>query len=189
MGSVTATFSATNELISFVDGSGVYTATAIAGAFSADGVIGWGRWSSGSRTVTTSSLADFHYVTGIPTPAGDLTALGGITATYNLIGYTFPTAQDGTIGQAPSGSLTANFGGANSTISLNLTVPIGGQTFSIVDGTSFCGSMPQTFSFNTACAGVNGFFAGANASHAGIAYQIDSGLPMGKVSGAAAFKR
>ena len=183
---VYATFNTANALTSFDDGSYTYSASVIAGAFSSDGVIGWGRWASGTAS---GPLIDFHYVTGIPTPTADLAALGGITATYNLIGFTFPTAQDGTVGQKPIGSLIANFGGANSTISLNLTVPIGGQTFSIVDGTSFCGSMPQTFSFNTACATVNGFFTGANASHAGIAYKIDSGLSMGYVSGVGAFKR
>ena len=187
---VNATFNAANALTAFDDGSVTYSASVIAGAFSSDGVIGWGRWASG--TTTSGSLIDFHYVTGIPTPTADLVALGGVTATYNLIGFTFPTAQDGTVGQAPSGTLTANFGGgvSNSTISLNMTVPIGGQTFSIVGGTSWASaSMPQTFSFNTACAAVNGFFTGANASHAGIAYKIDSGMSMGYVSGVGAFKR
>lgn len=187
---VNASFDTANALTSFDDGFDTYSASVIAGAFSSDGVIGWGRWSSG--TTTSGSLIDFHYVTGIPTPTADLAALGGITATYNLIGYTFPTAQDGTVGQAPSGTLTANFGGglSNSTISLNLTVPIGGQTFSIIGGTSWASaSMPQTFSFSTACAAVNGFFTGANASHAGIAYKLDSGMSMGDVSGVGAFKR
>ncbi|MBL8415462.1 MAG: FecR domain-containing protein [Propionivibrio sp.] len=193
---VNATFNAANALTSFTDGSNTYSASVIAGAFSSDGVIGWGRWASG--TTTSGSLIDFHYVTGIPTPTADLAALGGITATYNLIGFTFPTAQDGTVGQAPSGTLTANFGGgvSNSTVSLNLTVPIGGQTFSIVGGTSWASaSMPQTFSFNTggsasASAAVNGFFTGANASHAGIAYKIDSGASLGgSVFGVGAFKR
>ncbi len=187
-------FSATNELKSFTDGSSTYAASTVAGAFSADGVLGWGRWSSGSGPFSTSSLIDFHYVTGTPTPAGDLTALGGINAdyTYNLIGYTLPTAQDGTVGQAPSGTLTANFRNfpSNSTVSVNLSVPIGGSTFSIVGSQTFtCASMSPTFSITTACATVNGFFAGANASHAGITYSLDSGLPMGYVSGAAALKR
>ncbi|MBK7422983.1 MAG: FecR domain-containing protein [Propionivibrio sp.] len=188
---VNATFDTANALTSFDDGSVTYSASVIAGAFSSEGVIGWGRWASGT-TSASGSLIGFHYVTGIPTPTADLAALGGITATYNLIGFTFPTAQDGTVGQAPSGTLTANFGGgmSNSTISLNMTVPIGGQTFSIVGGTSWASaSMPQTFSFNTACAAVNGFFTGANASHAGIAYKIDSGMSMGYVSGVGAFKR
>ncbi len=186
-----ATFDSSSVLESFAGGD-TYTKTTLAGAFSADGVIGWGRWSSG--TTSSGSLVDFHYVTGMPTPAGDLTALGGISAdyTYNLIGYTLPTAQDGTVGQAPSGTLSANFrdGVGISTVSINLTVPIGGSTFSIVGAQSYISSsMPQTFNINTACATVNGFFAGANATHAGVAYKLDSGGAMGDVHGAAAFKR
>ena len=186
---VNATFSPANELIDFDNGTA--TATTIAGAFSVDGVIGWGRWSSGNSS--SGSLIDFHYVTGVPTPSADLTALGGVTATYNLIGYTLPTAQDGTVGQAPSGTLTASFGNAsfNSSLSVNLTVPIGGQTFSVSGGTTFPSqSMPQTFSFYTGgSAAVNGFFAGANAAFAGIAYKIENFSEMGNITGTAAFKK
>lgn len=188
---VTASFSTANELTAFDDGYSPYNASAIAGAFSVDGVIGWGRWSSGSSS--SGSLIDFHYITGVPTPTADLTALAGVTATYNLIGYTLPTAQDGTVGQAPSGTLTASFGNAsfNSSLSVNLTVPIGGQTFSVAGGTTFPSqSMPQTFSFFTGgSAAVNGFFAGANAAFAGIAYKIENYSAMGNITGTAAFKK
>jgi hypothetical protein len=192
---VTTTFSAANELTSFVSGSTTYTAGSIAGSLSADGVLGWGRWSSGSSVGgITSSLIDFHYVTGTPTPSADLVALGGLNATYtyNLIGYTLPTAQNGTIGQAPSGTLYAEFRNfpSNSMVCVSLAIPIGGTTFSVVGSQTFASaSMSPTFSINTACASVNGFFAGANATHAGVAYKIDSGMAMGDVSGAAAFKR
>jgi hypothetical protein len=37
---------------------------------------------------------------------------------------------------------------------------------------------------------MNGFFAGPNASHAGLAYKIDaSNLSLGEIGGAAAFKQ
>ncbi|MCP5268206.1 MAG: FecR domain-containing protein [Zoogloeaceae bacterium] len=187
----TASFDSANALTSFI-GSGSYSKTVSAGAFSADGVIGWGRWSSG--TSSSGSLIDFHYAVGKPSSTPDLVALGGINAdyTYNLIGYTLPTAQNGTVGQAPSGSLSANFRDAFgvSTVSINLTVPIGGSTFSIVGSQAYVSSsMPQTFTVNTACATVNGFFAGSNATHAGVAYKLDSGGGMGDVHGSAAFKR
>ena len=193
---VTATFSAANELISFDNGSTLFAANAIAGTFSADGVLGWGRWSSGNTTgLGTASLIDLHYVTGIPTPGADINALS-LSATYNLIGATLPTAQDGTVGQMPNGTLTANFCGGIAVLGLNLNVPIGGTTFNLSGSGANLGPGESKFvvggTVSPGACGVffgNGFFAGANASHAGLTYNFDSGTPMLWVSGAAAFKR
>lgn len=187
---VTAQFDASSALLSATGGGSSLTAGSITGGFSADGVIGWGHWSTGTATnVGTSSLADIkdvHYVVGQTTALSDLVALAGITATYNLIGYTLPTATDGSVGGAPSGTLTAAFGGAQMSVSLNMAVPHGGSTYTIAGGTGLVSVSPN-FSFNTACASVAGFFAGSNASHAGISYQMDVGTTT--ISGAAAFKR
>jgi len=131
-------------------------------------------------------VKDLHYAIGKTTATSELAALAGVTATYNLIGYTLPTSTGGSIGGAPSGTLTAAFGPSFMTVSLNMSVPIGGNAYNI-SGTTFSASLGPTFSIFAACASVAGFFAGTNASHAGITYKLDTGTDT--VSGAAAFKR
>ncbi|MCK6405378.1 MAG: FecR family protein [Rhodocyclaceae bacterium] len=181
-----AVFSGSSELQSHSDGFYTYTASSIAGAFSADGVVGWGRWSTGAQSDSFSSYAlkDFHYVVGVPT--ADLSAIGGLVATYQLTGFTLPTSTTGLVGQAPSGSLTADFGVGQA--SLNLKVPIGGTVIAMNPVMSISTSSPM-FSY-TSGPYINGFFAGANASHAALTYKVNSGSPaIGEVMGAAAFKR
>ncbi|MFA7291029.1 MAG: FecR family protein [Rhodocyclaceae bacterium] len=178
-----AVFDSASVLTSFTDSFGApYTAGAIAGGFTMDGVIGWGRWTSGSYNSSTP-LADFHYVAGTPTPAGDITALAGVTATYALAGFSTPTTSTGLTGGAPSAVFTATFGGSGS-LSLNLTVPVSGVNYS----NTFSGS-PSGASINlsSACGSATGFFAGANASHAGMTYKFDSGSM--DIMGALAFKK
>lgn len=182
---VTATFGASNELLSATAGALTYTATTLAGALSADGILGWGRWSAATAGATTS-LIDVHYAVGKPT--SDLTALSGITATYSLIGYTLPTDKNGNIGLAPSGTLTASFDASWMTVSINLSVPMSTMSVHTITGnTAMSTALGPTFSITTACSSVHGFFAGTNASHAGVSYQLDTGSTI--VSGAAAFKR
>lgn len=109
----------------------------------------------------------------------------------------------------------ADFGSVVS-LGLDLNVPIGGRTYNLNgsgtttgSGSSFSISGTATFFENAAANNVaslkafifsgppttplsfstSGFLVGANASHAGLVYQFDSDLPMGNVSGAAAFKR
>ncbi len=191
-GSTSANFDSTGALASFTstDSGEAYSvvAGATVGAIS-DGVIGWGRWSSGNLNDAGSpyTMQDVHYVVGMPTPAADMTALGGMVGTYSLIGFTYPTAWDGTtliVGTQPiSATLTANFGAYS--VSGDLSVPIGGSIYSdnswsgTINGSNFSGGSN---------ASINGFFAGANASRAGLVYQFDS-TPIGVISGAAAFKQ
>jgi hypothetical protein len=193
---VTAQFNASSTLAAASGGGSTFTAGTIAGGLSADGVIGWGRWSTGkaSNIGYCSSLVDvkdLHYAIGKTTATSELTALSGVTATYGLIGYTLPTDLNGNIGQAPSGTLTASFGASFMTVSINLSVPINSNTYTI-SGSTFSASLGPTFSINGACSSVAGFFAGTNASHAGVTYRIDAGGapgPTNYISGAAAFKR
>jgi len=186
-----AVFDSVSELQSFVKGSYDYAKISSVGSFTADGVIGWGRWTSVS-SVSCGSLADMHYVVGIPTPMSDLTALGTQTLTYQMVGFTLPTGVDGTVGQAPSGSLTAQFnvGGTYMYVGVNMSVPIAGATYTM-NGTSSMLANGSSFAFSPdASSSVSGFFAGAGASHAGLTYRIDTGGPVGgAVNGAAAFKR
>lgn len=178
----TATFGSASELLSFSDMYYSQTATSIAGSFSMDGVIGWGRWATG-ESAYGGVTKDVHYVIGKETSSSEIANLGGLIATYRMVGYTLPTATDGTIGQAPSGSLVADFGANEMNIDLN--IPIGGTSHTISASPSISGS---TFYDSTGSSEVKGFFAGTNASHAGLAYKI-IGTANGDVTGAAAFKR
>jgi len=192
-----ATFSGAGGVLSYsagvcMDGCGYtgnFSATAglIAQRFT-DGVIGWGRWDSGSVTDSsvidccgaTRALQDVHYIVGQPTPAADMMALYSANAvgTYSLIGATFPTAIDSngvrTIGTQPvMGSLTANFGGvypAYPNVNVTLGVPIGGNTFSISGSASLCptctvtSSQPAAFngSGTVSGGGITGGYANIN---------------------------
>lgn len=181
--STTASFDAASVLNSFTDSFGAsYAASGMPGGFAMDGVIGWGRWSSGLYNSSTA-LVDFHYVAGMPTPAADLTALGGTTATYSLAGFTTPTTSTGLSGGTPTATFTATFGGTGSLL-LNLSVPVGGTVYSDTLGGTFSGA---AISLSSACSSANGFFAGANASHAGMTYRLDGGSMF--VMGALGFKR
>lgn len=178
-----AQIDSTSLLTGFSDSfAAPYTAGTIAGGFSMDGVIGWGRWSSGTYSSSTP-LVDFHYVVGTPTPSADLTALGGTTATYQLAGFTTPTTSTGLTGGAPTATFTATFGGTGS-LSLNLSVPVGGSTYTDTMSGTFGGS---SINLSSACSSANGFFAGANASHAAMTYKMDGGSMY--IMGALGFKR
>ena len=178
----TATFGSASDLQHLSDMYYPQTATDIAGSFSMDGVIGWGRWATGEDSYGDVTK-DVHYVVGKATPVAEITNLAGLVATYRMVGYTLPTATDGTIGQAPSGSLVADFSANEMNIDLN--VPIGGITHNISASPSISGA---SFNGSSGSAEVKGFFAGTNASHAGLTYKI-VGTPNGVVTGAAAFKR
>ncbi len=190
-----AAFSDTNWPASITQGAPVGMLT--------DGTIGWGRWIDGNIDDDGSLLGmqHVHYVVGMPTPMADMSALqiGNVTATYSLMGYTYPTAWDGstfTFGTQPiSGSLTANFGA--STIMGDLSVPLGANIYS----SSWSGSIAGSDFFGTggvASTGVDcscscgssilGFFAGANAARAGLVYEF-YGTQYGDIHGAAVFKK
>jgi hypothetical protein len=173
-----------------------------------DGIIGWGRWIDGTFSDDCGISCPFddagnmqhvHYVVGMPTPAADMAALGGMVGTYSLLGYTYPTAFDGstwTIGTQPiSGSLTANF--ALSEVMGNLTVPLGANTYSSIwngsiYGSGFFGSGSVSTTGADCGSGcwssINGFFAGASAARAGLVYEF-YGTQYGDIHGAATFKQ
>jgi hypothetical protein len=175
-----------------------------------DGIIGWGRWIDGTFSDDCGTSCPFddagnmqhvHYVVGMPTPLADMNALqiANTTATYTLMGYTYPTAWDGsafTFGTQPiTGSLTADFGSGN--VSGSLGVPMGSNVYSSswsgsISGSGFTGSGGVT-STGSDCScscgsSIDGFFAGANAARAGLAYEF-SGTDYGDIHGAAVFKK
>lgn len=195
---VTASFASDGSLQSAVDASlpAMLDAAmqASAGGFSADGVIGWGRWSSAAGVFNGQSadVTDLHYVIGKPASTTDLVALGSASATYHVIGSTRPTDQLGNVGGAPSGTLVATFSAGSADLNLNLSVPINGQTYQ-ASGSGMAYYSPNFNIYGLSGAGVNsgsasGFLAGANASHAGLTYQLET-TDNTTVSGAVAFKR
>ncbi|MGB9092656.1 MAG: hypothetical protein WCB93_00925, partial [Gallionella sp.] len=166
-----------------------------------DGIIGWGRWignitTTGPANTLTSTV--FDYVVGIPTAAMPTTG----TATYSLLGYTSPTDRNGLPGYTVTGTLSANF--ANSTVGVNMSVANATTTaytfnntatpFAIAAGSTFSGNITTTSSSPTYCTGgcttsVNGFFAGTNASRAGLSYSITDTMAGNNIQGVAAFTR
>ena len=106
-----ATFGSNSQLLS-ASTSTTYTGSAVTGSGSADGVIGWGRWAAATNSAG-GTVNDLHYVVGRQMPVSQLAALNGISATYQLIGFTVPTGTLGYATGSPTGTLTANFGAAN----------------------------------------------------------------------------
>jgi len=166
-----------------------------------DGFLSWGRWTGdvlvNGTPVTLTANEGLHYVTGIPTPAASMPTGG--TFTYNLIpgGATRPTFANGSDapGVLNSASLIGDFNRQNVSVSLSATA--GGSTYSGTAGGPISGALftASGTATGTACSGacslgVNGFFSGVGASHAGIVYQI-GGAQFGATSlnGAAALAR
>lgn len=164
-----------------------------------DGIIAWGRWTgdftrdSAGNTITDYTSKSLHYVAGLPTSTTDLFALNSaqLKGEYRLIGATAPTwtAGGGVAGVFQGASLVADFGALK--VDGSVSVNVGGVTYTGTNlanisssiGTfsvfSFSGSAPGSLNFS-------GFFAGANAVRAGMAYElfVNSGL---SVQGSAAF--
>lgn len=193
--STTATFSDSSQLTAFSAAGYDYSAGTVASSFSFNGVIGWGTWTSGTYA-SDHTLSQFHYVAGIPTSTSDLSALGGLTGTYSLIGYTTPTSSVGYTGSDVKGSLSVAFGsgGILSSVSTSLSFTMNGTNVSITgyrgsgSGPDFTMSSGSCTASSCSVTSIKGFIAGANASNAGLTYQInDSSL--GTVSGAAAFSK
>ncbi|MFZ2160767.1 MAG: FecR family protein [Sideroxyarcus sp.] len=168
-------------------------------SFSAtDGIIGWGRWDGGPTTGTTPQpmTGTFDYVIGIPTPIASLPA----SANYTLMGYTSPTATNGSITPyIVDGTLSANF--VAGTLGVNINITNGTYAYSMnnmanpiiaISGSNFSGFINTTSSTSSCPSScpttINGFFAGTNASRAGLSYTISS-AGGGSLQGVAAFAK
>jgi len=200
----TATFNSAGQLTetTFSDGQ-IFKLDPAKGShvdFETDGILAWGRWIgpvTGKANIEIlqdvnenySTSQGLHYVIGMPTPV--LPTSG--TATYALLRATLPTYVSGTPGPGIfSGSLTVAFG-ADASITGQFSAAMPDRKYSwSASGTT----RTSTFSLTTgtisgclsACnAMTQGFFAGASAERAGVAYHIqDSGAG---VVGAAAFTK
>lgn len=175
--------------------------------FGADGIIAWGRWTSGLRGGTTPLLT-MNYTTNLS--ANAVTA-PSIVRGYASFASTAPTVTLGgslVATGAPNsvtGTMTVNFpsltGGGS--LSYALSIPVAGQTFSIngsanqFSGTGFLGTTSTIASTGAGCTptctgnvpfgnAIQGFFTGASAQRAGANYGFNSQI--GQVTGAVVFR-
>jgi hypothetical protein len=184
------TFNDFSAMQSFVNDTDSFAIGTLVGSFAMDGILGWGRWSSGTVTDTTPEpLADLHYVVGTPTSLAGLTG----TASFTAFGGTNATHRNNTtgvvtVGGVATGSMTVNFT-TSSIQNLALTIPINGGSVSVNEANITV--TDGTFNHNSISV-VSGFFAGTNASFAGLTYRTSgatAGLTNGDVSGAVVFSR
>ena len=175
------------------------------------GTLFWGRWVNGtielngaspfgSRSLDLSGSETLAFAGGLPTT--DMPTSG--SATLNLLGGTSPAYADGSgTGTLNSGSLVANF--ATSKVQVNMNIDIGGNGFIVNSGagpvTIGSGGRPAfsfggagSFTTSAACSGgcsttVEGFFAGAGASRAGLTYRVFDETRSENFIGAAGFAR
>lgn len=167
----------------------------------------WGRWSGGTATVggSSTSLANtsLHYIFG-PTQNGPVSLPLTGTATYDVIGSTRPTDNQGHVGTMNSATLAANF--TAKTVDASVNISINGQTwngsatampiyrdqyFSAYAGAAIPG-VPSPTAFNITCTpnctpgirtgSLDGFFTGRGAG-AGVMYNMSGN------AGAIAFRR
>jgi hypothetical protein len=165
------------QLISFTR---FQSATAVTGPYSevdGDNIIVWGR------AANPSGGESLHYVVGVPTL--DFSALGGMTATYTLLGATSITdSSNNVIGKLTAMTMSADFFSSNFAslgVSMSMTLglpsnpqsrnPTGTGTFTIASG-----AKDPSFSFiasdDSASVNGQGFFAGKNAIRAGFVYNV-----------------
>jgi hypothetical protein len=171
----------------------------------ADGPVGWGRWTAGGATVGVSGggsssvnltgSSSQHYIVGIPTPV-----MPTNPATYSLAGATNPTLASGSgaPGTLNSANLSADF--ASGAVSLNMDMTVDGSNYITTNLPMRLLNAPNDFRFagsgitnssnciSSCFTSVDGFFAGEDASHAGLAYKTDLG-GIDVINGAAAFKK
>lgn len=207
---VTATFNDDTELERYEASFGARGTAGFADT-SADTIIAWGRWTGGQTDGDSfphpESLdqgeQSFHYVIGKPAPTDQIQR--DVIATYGLLGATTPTFSDdgaegmgefGTVNSV-TGSLVANFSDSTVVTSLQLDftqrdLEISTDPLSIQPNATFGGIgvwAEDSFS-NSHFAFIQGFFAGANAERAGVAYSVFiNSSPDYDINGVAAFTK
>ena len=160
-----------------------------------DPVLGWGKWTGGTATyMSNHALVDAHYIVGKATPLTEFQQMSG-SYTYNKVGNTTPSSQVGTA-TLNSASLNVNFGGGNPTsVTLNVDVTAGGRNYY---GSGYGSTYESSFhgSGNVERAGMGsnslnfaGMFAGKNAKHAGVTFQIADGADGKTTRGAIGFSK
>lgn len=159
-----------------------------------DGIIAWGTATgiSGGEFGSSGFWTKVHWVAGDAT--ANLGSLSNMTGTYEFLGGTAITsAASGQVaGNLQNMTMTAYFGSGlvEGSMAMMLNNQSLSATFSgaIYNGPRFYGSGPTSFSGSVS---LEGFFAGANASRAGVTYSVyDSGISStDSFIGAAALKQ
>lgn len=194
--------------VSGTDSVGMSPTGAAIPASGYDGIIGWSRFygpvsytEPGFPTATAvlSANQGMHTVVGIPTAV--MPTVG--SAHYALTGATAPTLVSGTVapGSVSGGGLDVYFSATPSLIG-NLALSIGGYNYNLYVSGPFSGNglnsggsvTNSATSSNGGCSGAcsantAGFFAGANAERAGLAYNINGSLLNSTIVGAAVYTK
>jgi hypothetical protein len=213
----TTVFNASGQLTQFTSGATtVALASGTHNEFGTNGVLAWDRWTgtvtfssgTGSPSTTFGPNEGFHTVVGLPTPLASMPA--GVTYTYNMIGATNPTVNNGTVAPGTfSGTLVGDFVNAKVGLTMTVTMPTIG-TYNIqtpgfalgapnpastlnITGSGFGGTI-TTLPTAPNCTGgctttVSGGFAGTGATNAGLVYSINDSIVGRTIYGAAAFQR
>ncbi|MEX0959852.1 MAG: FecR family protein [Burkholderiales bacterium] len=175
----TATLSNAGALVSF--GSQTLNSSISNGN---DGIIAWGTAPSSTGGEFSLTPTDtIHYVVGAP--SSNVSALGGLTGTYSLLGGTDPTGVNSgltsTTNKLNSADLSFNFADVSASGFLRMSWTLEGQSIntagsvSSFSGPTFSGNLldtDQLCSGTCASAFVNGFFVGSNAERAGLSYHV-----------------
>lgn len=160
-----ATILAAGKPTSFSNAGATFTpvsagAAASLGTVTGGDFIGWGVWTTGTRTAnpsgTLTSADRLHYVVGIPTAVMPTSG----SASYSLIGSTAPTRFNGDVGSLTSATFIADFSGGYVSTSLVTSFGTVSDTSLSVIGSSIAGGNGS----------IRGNFFGANAARAGLVY-------------------
>jgi len=215
----TMVFDASGRPTQFTAGVAGPVTVTLAGShneFGTDGVLAWDRWTgtvnfssgTGSPSTTFSANEGLHIVAGLPTPVASMPT--GVIFTYNLLGATAPTVNNGTLAAGTfSGTLVGDFINNKVGLTMTVTMPTLASAYNIqttgftvgganpsglsITGSGFSGSISTTISGSNCTGGcttaVTGGFAGTGATDAGLAYSINDPMAGRTIYGAAAFKR
>lgn len=196
-GGQTCTFNTKGELLQISNASWSLSTTAPIAELGADGIVGWGRWATGTSTMGGSStISHFHYIVGTQAPAAT-----NIKASYTVFASTAPTAvgTSTVIGTANQITGTVTYNGSSVTYSLD-NISVGGDTFSITGSAGLyatTGFLAGGTVTSTVCDGgcvgnitnapmAQGWFIGSNGERAALNFGFTS--PLGTVSGAVVLK-
>ncbi|MFN0163453.1 MAG: FecR domain-containing protein [Burkholderiales bacterium] len=178
--------------------------------FGADGVIAWGRWTSGNSTLSGASgpITSVQYISALNANAATIP----IVRAFTSFASSAPTIVSGAgalvaVGTPNSvtGAMTVNFPATSGgSVTYNLSIPVAGQTFTVngtaaqFSTTAFLGSTSTITSSTSLCAGgvcvgnipfgnaFSGVITGAGATRAGGVFGFNSTL--GKVAGSVVFQ-
>lgn len=198
----TIEFDSTGRITKILGPEDAFSVSNITGNFletAGYGALTWTRLNGGTVLISdeygthTANITNAHFIYGNPTPASDVSALHGqsATATYSLIGGTSPTDGLGNVGTLISGGLGIDFG--NYAIYGNIKVNVADTEYHAYGYSGNVLANGQFVIYGGDCSDClygAGFLAGPNAEQAGMSYFIaPSGASSNDITGTAAFKK